>query len=340
MHLLVTGANGFLGQYTVANALQQGHQVRAVSRRSLPFGGQQAHLTWVQADLSKSPDQLLPLLDNIDAVVHLAAAVTGDFATQYASTVKATEHLLQAMSRSGVTKLIAISSFSVYDYHLIPENNILDEASPLESVPEQRNIYTQMKLKQEQLVREFAAHGGRVTILRPGMIYGPDHLCNAFFGTPIIERLWLRVGRHAQLPLTYVNHCADAIIQAIDCPTVTGQTLNIVDDDLPNQVTYTTLVRERLEKSVISLVIPWPWMKHLANFVWSLNQSLGGRIRLPGLLTPAQLQARYKPLRYSNNKAKQMLGWQPQNSLIEALDLSIDVPHELECSEVVTLFKR
>ena len=322
MHLLITGASGFLGRYTVARALQQGYRVRAISRRKPLPQVTHPNLTWVQADLSQPPAQLSPLLQDIDGVIHLAAAMTGDFATQQAGTVTATENILTAMERTGVKRLIAISSFSVYDYKAIPAGGMLDEAAPLETIPEQRDIYTQMKLQQEQLVRGFDRRGGQVTILRPGMIYGPDHLLNAFLGSRVSGPVWLRVGQQAQLPLSYVAHCADAIISTVDCSAAVGQTFNIVDDDLPTQATYAALVATQLATPLISIVMPWPWMQALASLAWHVNQRIGGSLKLPGLLVPARLHARCKPLQYTNAKAKQILGWQPTHSLVAAVSLS------------------
>lgn len=319
MHVLITGANGFLGKQTVIQALKAGHKVRALSRRKSPAPMHQENLTWVQADLKASPKNLIPLLDEIDGVIHLAAAMTGDFAAQHADTVHATENLLAAMTLMGVTRLVAISSFSVYDYKVLSEGTLLDETAALESNPEQRDIYAQMKLQQEQRVHKFGSHRGKVTILRPGMIYGPDHLLNAFLGSPLIGQLWLRIGQEALLPLTHVNNCADAIMQALSCPAAIGQVFNIVDNQLPDQRAYAALVSSQLERSINSIVLPWQWIKSLANLAGNLNQRLGGSLKLPGLLVPARLHARYKPLQYTNVKAKQILGWSPQNYLNPSL---------------------
>ena len=47
-----------------------------------------------------------------------------------------------------------------------------------------------------------------------------------------------------------------------------------------------------------------------------------GKIKLPGILIPARLEARFKPFRYSNEKAQKILDWQPSYSLDEALKRS------------------
>lgn len=162
MKLLVTGASGFLGSYVVSKALEQGHQVQAVVRPQTNL----SHLSWnnhpateiITLDLTQNQG-IVTALEQIDAVIHLAAAKTGDYATQYQGTVVATENLLAAMSQTGVQRLIAISTFSVYDYLSIPVGSTLDENSPIEKNPQTRDIYAQTKLIQEEKYREFAQAG-------------------------------------------------------------------------------------------------------------------------------------------------------------------------------------
>lgn len=311
MHILVTGASGFLGSYAIAELLKSGHQIRALSRRPMEADSSSPGLTWAQADLSKAGDALVPLLDGIDGVVHLAAAMSGDYATQYACSVTATENLLSAMTQVGVTRLIAISSFSAYDYQALVAGSTLDEHSPVEALPINRDVYTQMKLAQEQLVKDFEAGGGQVTVIRPGIIYDAEHLMNAFLGNCLLGKLWVRVGRSAKLPLAYAGHCAEVIAKSLSTAEAIGETLNVVDDDLPNQATFSKRVAQAHQRAMPTVVIPWSLMSLFSGALWQVNQALGGSLKVPGLLVPARLHARCKPLEYSNRRVKEILGWQP-----------------------------
>ncbi|MEB3358504.1 MAG: NAD-dependent epimerase/dehydratase family protein [Synechococcales bacterium] len=326
--LLITGATGFIGRYVTAELLRRGHALRAIVRpgrdaSALPWLNH-PHLGQVTADLTQA-DGLADAVAGTDAVIHLAAAKTGDWATQTAQTLTATKNLLQAMAYTGVRRLVQISSFSVYDYQRLPENSLLTEASPLEAAPHHRDIYAQMKLAQEEQVRQFAAaQNGRVTILRPGIVYGRGQWWTAGLGANLRNWLWLRIGRQAPLPLTYVENCAIAIAQAIERPAAIGQTLNLVDDPAPTQDTYVRLLAERGLRPHGTIPISWGWMRQAADLMESLDdhlhQRLGRRLKRPGLLTPASLHARVKPLRYSSDRARQVLQWSPRYSLPEALD--------------------
>jgi nucleoside-diphosphate-sugar epimerase len=329
MNILVTGASGFLGRDTVAELLQRGHQVRAVIRPSrdistLPWSNHSA-VQLVRLDLEQ-PTGLTDALSGVDVVIHLAAAKTGSIQAQMQATVTATETLLQSMSAAGIRRLIAISTFSVYDYlHLLP-NTVVDENTPLETNPVERDTYAQTKLMQEQLVRQFEQQGGQVTILRPGVVYGRDALWNACLGARK-GNVWLRIGNDATLPLTYVENCAAAIANAVEQQQAIGKTINIVDDHLPTQSVYAHKLLEHLTTSPRTLLINWTLMQFLSQIAWQTNKVLfAGRLKLPGLLIPARLHARFKPLRYSNQLAKTVLAWTPHYSLDAALERSIATP--------------
>jgi nucleoside-diphosphate-sugar epimerase len=328
MKLLVTGASGFLGQYTVAEALRRGFQVRAVARPTsngnLPWCNHPG-LELVRINLQEQKsDNLIDALQGVNVVLHIAGAKKGDFATQYASNVVATENLLQAMVVSGVLRLVAISTFSVFDYLRIKSGETITEDSPIECKPPVRDVYTQTKLMQEQIVRDFAAkYGGKVTILRPGMIYGRGNLWNSLLGARVSDRFWIRIGANAQMPLTYVENCAAAIVTAAECDGAIGQTLNIVDDDLPTQGVYADKLTKMILKSPNIITIHWTVMRVLAHSIWLCNQLLlAGKMQLPNILIPARLHARFKPLHYSNTHAQKVLHWKPKYSLVTALERS------------------
>ena len=326
MKLFVTGATGFLGRYTVAEALRRGHAVRAVARA----GGDAARYGWdgdvelVRVDL-RSRKGLVDSLRGVDCVLHLAAAKTGDVYEQYAGTVVATENLLWAMGEADVKRLVHVSTFSVYDSMKIRSWSVLDENSPIERDALDRDGYAHTKLVQEHLVREHAAKTCcEVVVIRPGIIFGKDNLWNSNLGMQPSARLWIRTGAWGRQPLTYVENCAEAIALAAEKSSATGQTLNVVDDDLPSQRRFAQLLASREAKRPLIFPVSWTVMRCLARSAWMTNKLLlGNRAKVPSLLVPCRLHARIKPLRYSNRKAKDVLEWTPRYGLEEAIDRSL-----------------
>lgn len=324
MKILVTGASGFLGSYVVSEALKKGHQVKAIVRPQKELTNlswsDHPHLEVVRLDL-ETPKGLIEALNQVEAVIHLAAAKTGDYTQQYAGTVTTTENLLSAMSEKGITRLIAISTFSVYDYLKIKEGETVTEDAPVESNPQFRDVYAQVKLIQESKYHEFAKQGGQVTIIRPGMIYGRDYLWNACLGSPISQNLWLRIGNQAIMPLIYVENCAQAIVIALESTEAISQTLNLVDDHLPQQKQYVQKLQQKTSNNPSSILVPWSLINSIAQISWSVNQNFfKGKLKVPSTLIPARLHARFKKLIYSNERAKQVLNWEPYYSLDQALE--------------------
>lgn len=327
MKLLITGATGFLGKHVVAAALSRGHHVRALIRPAtdidtLPFA-HHPNCEITRADL-RNRDALPHAVDSVDAVIHLAAVKTGDLYTQLAGTVVATENLLDAMRDVGIQRLIAISSFSVYQYLHRRTFSTLDESSPLEPDPDGRDAYCRTKLYQETLIRQRAAIDQfTLTILRPGVIFGKDNLWTARLGIKLSPAIWIRTGAHARLPLTYVENCAQSIVLAAECDAAIGQTFNVVDDHPPTQRHYARLLQKRRTPQPRIIPIAWTVMRLASRMLWLINRlAFKGGAKVPSLFIPACLHARTKPLRYPNDRIKSALNWQPQFTLEQALDRS------------------
>jgi len=328
MRLLVTGATGFLGRHVVGEALRRGHDVRAVVRPSSTAEAPEldhSRVELARVDL-RSKRGLVEACANVDAVLHLAALKSGDMYAQYSGTVVATENLLEAMVLAGAPRrIVGVSSFAVYDYLHKRSRTVLDEGSDLEPEFPPRDEYSHTKLVQERLIREHAERQNwDYVILRPGIVYGPDNLWTARLGISANERRWLRIGWLATLPLSYVENCAEAIVLAAERPGPLALTINVIDDELPTQASYAREVLRRLCPRPRSRTLPWPAMRLLAWCAWVTNRmGLKGRAKLPAILIPARLHARFKPLRYSNRRLHESLGWSPRYSLAEALERSL-----------------
>lgn len=330
MKLLVTGCSGFLGRYVMAAAVRSGHYVRALVRpasRGLSSSwSDHPQVEVVRGDL-RSRHGLAEMVEGVDAVVHLAAAKKGDLYEQFAGTVLATEHLLAAMDAVGVRRLVVTSSFSVYEYLRRWSWSVLDESSPLAYEPQSRDEYCQTKLVQERVVREWFETGNldepkRLVILRPGAIFGREDLWTGRLGTRLSDESCIRTGALARVPLSYVENCADAVVVAAEHRGSDGLTvLNIVDDEPPSQRTYLNALRKCTGAPRRVIPVPWIVVRSLARLTWLTNRIVfGGRARVPGLFVPALLHARCKPLRYTNAKAKSVLGWRPRYSWREGLE--------------------
>ncbi len=327
MRLLITGAGGFLGQRVVHRALDAGHTVRAMVR---PGGRDRLNapasdaLGVVEADLCE-PQSLREAVRDVGAVLHLAATMRGTLAEARAATVDGTAHLLEAMRAAGVARMVLVSSIVVYDYRGLARGAVLDEVTPLEPRPERRDTYCRVKIEQEAVARTaVAGHGLRLTVLRPGPIIGPGRLWTYRLGQSLGSKLTVAMGDDATLPLTYVDHCADAVVAAAERDDAVGQTLNVVDDDLPTQRQYLKMLREHGALHRTVLPMPRAVFGAAGAVAGMVHAALGGRGPVPGSLLPEQLAARIKPLRYRNERLKRTLGWSPRLSIEAAVAESME----------------
>lgn len=145
--LAITGATGFVGSAVLAEALAQGHQVRALVRRDQP---PRAGVEWVRGDLGDTA-ALAALAAGADAVIHVAGLTnTPDPAEFDIANVTGTANVLAAMTGAGVRRLVFVSSLSARKPDL--------------------SVYGASKAKAETLVE---ASGLNWTTVRPPAVYGP-----------------------------------------------------------------------------------------------------------------------------------------------------------------------
>lgn len=327
MQLVITGANGFLGRALVDAAIRADHDVIALvrpGRDTPPEWAENDRITGHAVALDHSP-ALVARLTGADAVIHAAAAKTGDAAHQYDNTVVITQRLLAAMTDAGVRRLVGVSSFAVYDTAALMPGALLDETAPLRATADTGDAYARTKREQERVL---AAYDGDVTILRPGLIYGPGALWQFALGRALGRRTWLRIGPDAdELPWIYRDNCAEAIIAAATAPASIGACINLVDDERPGRSAFIARLNAfpALRRRVVTL--PWATLTGCAHLAEALDRCVNGRLRRPGLLHPNILAEQFKPLRYDNSRAHSLLGWQPRISVDEALHRCAEV-HE------------
>ena len=122
-------------------------------------------------------------------------------------------------------------------------------------------------------------------------------------------------GRY-QVPLTYVDNCAEAIVMAGLADGVDAEVFNVVDDDLPSSAALVRLVKRHLGR-FFSVRVPYSlfslfcraWERYAAR---SQNQ-------LPPVFNRRMCAAYHKGNRYSNEKLKRIVGWAPAVPMEEAL---------------------
>jgi nucleoside-diphosphate-sugar epimerase len=249
--------------------------------------------------------------------------MVGPFSVQVCDTVRGTERLLEAMAAKGVRRLVLVSSLSVYDFRALDSFQILDETAPLESHPADREPYCRAKLLQEELVWRYSRdHNLGITILRPGFVFGPGKMWSDQVGVRLGRRFWVRFTASGMpVALIYVENCAAAILDCLDAGPSEGNTFNVVDDALPTRRQYVRELRLRATPAPWVIAVPGVALRTIARVVRRSNDLLlRSRLRLPWLLDPARLETQLKPLRFTNERLRTVVGWRPRVSRADALD--------------------
>ncbi len=320
MKVLVTGANGFIGSYVVASFLARGHDVRALVRPSADVRprGWSPDVEVARADLRLSRG-LHDACSSVDAVVHMAARIGGSESQQFESTVVGTERLIQAMLAAGTTRLVLASSYAVYDWSSITGE--LTEESPVvgQSILK-RGPYTIAKVWQERLARRMATENGLdLRVLRPGFVWGRDHVWLSGIGQRWRGSL-LVFGRSTLLPITHVENCAEAFVEATLGEAARNETFNVVDDDLVTSWRYAKEYLQGTGTQGRVTAVPYHSALAVSRLGAAVGMGLfGGSADLPDLFVPERFEAQFKPLRFPNERIRG-LGWRQRWSFEQALE--------------------
>lgn len=325
MKILVTGAGGFLGKAIVERLLARGHNdVRCMLRDTAKAKGLEAiaarypsaHVEFVTVNL-RNAAEISKALAGCEMVIHAAAALKGSPAEMFLNSVVASRNLLEVIANElRPMRVVLVSSFGAMGVADLPRGAMVDERTPMEQHPEQRDVYSHTKLRQEQMFWEYRAkYGFELVVLRPGVIYGPGggHLSNRV-GLSLFGR-FLHLGGNNLLPLTYVDNCAEAIVTAA-LAGGDGEVYNVVDDDLVTSKQYLAAYRKNVRK-VKSVPIPYFALMWGSKMVE--RYSVRSKGQLPAIFTPYKTRAMWGGNQFSNAKLKS-IGWRPLLSTREGME--------------------
>jgi nucleoside-diphosphate-sugar epimerase len=218
--VLVTGAGGFIGGRVVEVLHQLGADVRAGVRR-WASGARIGRLPidLVACDLD-DPRQLDEACAGVDAIVHCAVNLQ-----PIPDAERQLRHLLDAATRHGVCRFVHLSTMEVYGE---PEGDI-DETRTC--TPEQAHShYARLKIRLEDVCREYLGRGLPVVVLRPTIVYGPfSESWTVEIAQRLLTSTWSLSSADTQgtCNLVYIDDLMAAIVSALEVPGAVGEVFNI-----------------------------------------------------------------------------------------------------------------
>jgi len=302
--VLVTGANGFIGNCLVAHLLERGVGVVGLGRRSV----QASPVPMISLNLGY--DEIpANLLVNVRCVFHLAnvahteldAAQAGVY---YQVNVEGTRSLLDAAVASGVAGFVYVSSVKAGDGERLADD------------------YGRSKKAAEDLVLEYGRkHAIHVCVIRPALVYGADvkgNLESMIRGIAARRFPW----RWVRLPecgnvrsMVGVNDVVQALLLAAEHPAANGR-VYVLEDGVP----YTPAALQQrisiaLDRDLPRLVVPVAVFFLLAQ-LGEMTQVLLQR-RVPW--NRAIYAKLFTAARYDSSPIKIELGWHPKDNFYSQL---------------------
>jgi len=328
MKVLVTGATGLLGSHLVERLLEQGHEVRALARET----SDTSHLETIGVEIMLASledyNTISPTVRDMDVVIHTAARVMpgwGKWEDFERAAVKGTKNLLEACVEARVKRFVYISSVTVMGKNCLKDIPA-DESSSCEIGPVNcHTFYEWSKLMGEQTALEYNKQGNiNVTVVRPGMIYGPR--CRLlteriFTFVKMLPIVFLPGKSNAKTCLVYVTDVADCIIMAATNDRAIGQIYNVAP---ANDIRYRDFIKamaRALGKPKFHMTMPL-FIIYAVGTVTEFWARLWRSKNLP-FLTRADVKFLKEGMNIDGSKAMRDLGWQPKVSIEEGTRLYV-----------------
>lgn len=318
MTTLITGATGFLGVHLARRLLNEGEAVRIFVRtpakaEALVAEGAQIFIGDIAEETAARR-----AAEGCTTFYHVAAALNGDYATQYRANVEGTRTMIRVVEPA--TRFVHVSSIAVYGNNYPYD---IDETRP--PAPGGSAYGVTKTVAEQVVISEAQKRDIEWTIIRPGMIYGP--------GAGLWTRGVFGLARRNPTPFfgdgsgsahaIYVDDVVDLMITAARHPAGRGEIFNATPDPAPTWreyvAAYSRLAGHQNWRALpISAAHIIAGVAMLAAPRHSMARDFPDMI---GLLT--------RRMHFKMDKARDLLGWSPKIDLQTGVALCTPYLHEM-----------
>ena len=316
--ILVTGGGGFLGQAICQQLLQKNYNVRIYNRNRYPEV-EALGIASITGDITDR-SKLMAAMQDCDAVIHTAAkaGVWGSWQEYERINVGGTRTVIDCCRRQGIRDLVYTSSPSVvFDGR---SQRGIDETYPYPKTF--TAAYPATKAKAEQMVRQATGDNLRTVSLRPHLIWGPgdNHLAPRIIERAKAGRLRLIGSKPQLIDAVYIENAAAAHVIALEGLDRYPERINGKVFFITNFEPWMT---DRMINRILAVAGLPPVEKRVPKaLASSLSVPIEAAYRLfhkttEPPLTKFMVQQLASSHWYSNENAKNLLGYQPSISMEE-----------------------
>jgi len=302
--ILVTGADGFIGSHLVEQLIKKGEKVKAfVYYNSFNTWGWLdtfpkellAEIEIFAGDI-RDPNGVRTAMNEVDEVFHLAALIAIPFSyhspDSYVDTnIKGTLNVLQAARDLGTKRVLVTSTSEVYGTaQYVP----IDELHPFQG----QSPYSATKIGADRLAESFyRSFEMPITIVRPFNTYGPRQSARAVIPTVITQLLsgMTEIKLGSLTPTRDFNYVKDTVQGFIDIARsdkTIGQEINIATQQ---EISIGQLAQELIDQ-----------INPIARIICDEQRLRPDKSEINRLLG-------------SNEKIRELTGWEPKYSFKEGL---------------------
>jgi len=316
--LLVTGATGCVGSHVCLAAQTRGMTVRGLVRLTSEADWlRHRQIPVVTADLA-SPDPLDEAVDGVIRVIHCAARLGTGTPREYRQLhVTGLARLLEALGRGGtVRQFVLLSSLGV---HALRDHHGTDESVS----PAERGLGACLEtlVEAERLALDWGtANGIAVTVLRPGLIYGPrERWVLPHLFRRLREQTFRFLGPGTQqMCNTGIDNLVAAMFLALESPHARGQVYHITDDPLVTQLEFIDTICRLAGYPEPRAALPLAWARLAPKFPrWLRPNDEADE-------TATELRLLGWNRGFSIARAQRELGYQPAVSFADGMRQTID----------------
>jgi len=314
---LVTGSTGFIGSHLVNLLVKKGISVKCLIRKTSNTRWLKDHPVDLVTGSLNDKFSLIEAIKDVDYIFHIGGVTKAKNTEEfYKGNYEGTKNLLDVTRKHNRTlkRFVFCSSQAAAG----PSENKI----PLkeDNIPKPVSVYGKSKLKAENIVIEYGKYFP-FTIIRPPSVFGPRDE-DFFFILKLINRRIAPIlcNENKYYNFIYVDDLVNGIYLSALKEEGRNQIFFICNEKIYSWGDVIEIVSKILDKSPVKIKIPLP-MLYLSAAVSDFFSKITGKATIFSLQKVSELKRDYWVC--SPEKARKLLGFQPEHSFTQGLEITI-----------------